>query len=320
MNGINHCIPRQSQWTSYVALPAARSISTFFFAEQLPALEIVCKSWRSVFGNEVIWKLKCRDEGVEWQPIEQLLLQQWRPLVSKVGVLALPLIIMADYVGYDSQQTQGRLNIYKQQFAHPKPVVAFGPNKWKLHFGYDFIGAEPRLPPSIHRDVAFGKMRNCILTLVNCGYSLSRIVEEAQRPVEGPPITVDIEENIKEGYGRSAVSRMRWVVMPKVIAENSRVTTWQSARLIADSSLNYRMGNVVEIVMSVVAHYMRSGECLFAKNTYTWTLSASRTWAACVGNGTPASLISAAKFTVLTINLEDALPWLGVAPVTLATL
>lgn len=320
MNAITYHAP--NHWKD-IASPAVLSISRLFLSEELPLLELICRSWQSAFGSEAIWRQKCKDEGVTWQPVEQILLETWRPLVSKVQTLAVPLILVADYLGYDSQQVRGsNMNVYKRQFAFPKPVVAFGPNKWKFHFNYEWnpIGMSnvgPRLPSSVHRDLAFGKLSNCTLTLVDSGHSLARIVEEAKKPFEGPPIVVSIEEEVREDFGQFCPQRTRWVAMLKNVLENSKRKDWDESRSIADSSPDRRMGSVVEIVMSIVAHYVSGGECLFS-NERTWTLSRrSVAGAVCVGKSSPATLSSLACLDVMSDNIADKLSYLGVAPVTI---
>ncbi len=145
---------------------------------------------------------------------------------------------------------------FKDIFAVPK--MAFGPREWLEHCWGD-PGPMPRLPPNIYEEVARRKNTHT-LTLIPAACDgepvcLDTFVVLAKASKVELRIDADFPKDLRE----ESEATSRWVWMQKAADPGSE----NKSREQAEKDYPEQLGKTLWIVVSIVAHFARTNECLF---------------------------------------------------------
>lgn len=221
----------------------------------------------NIGGLGVAWKFEISQMQGELQECQPALLEE---KMQSIGIL--PQVPQA------STSSQPSL-----------PKVAFGAVEWSKYFGD--IGVEPALPANID-DILEGpcpiwtgkKMREThLLTLIPATVdgqplSLNLLQELIQSPKEGGYQTSYryYWDKLKWQYGTQTPSHSYWVMLSRDVFRDTRDKSFKEQRskfaiIGTYQQLRGEVPGILEATVSVLMHYVRSGERLFSDSPRTWT-------------------------------------------------
>jgi hypothetical protein len=169
------------------------------------------------------------------------------------------------------------------------PVAAFGAKAWETYFGE--VGAEPPLPPDIvgilgsicpfwaEKTVKDTHLLVLIpATVAGRPFSLNLLGELVQRPKGGGCATRHnyYNSDVREQLGARPPRRSYWVLMTRDVLESSRKKDYASQKALVAchagrAGLPYALPGALEAATVILAHYVRSGERLYADTPCTYT-------------------------------------------------
>ena len=176
-----------------------------------------------------------------------------------------------------------------QRSVSPLPALAFGPESWREHFGVA-VGNVPSLPPDIDQILDHP-----------CPFWPRKKVRETHllvlipSKIDGVPYTLDklgelirlrfsdtaaryryYDADTKNQLGFVSPPASCWVLLTRDVIPDSRCKPYgvqkeQAVHHAARTGLSYRLPSSLEASTTVLAHYVRSGERLFADAPLTYT-------------------------------------------------
>lgn len=148
---------------------------------------------------------------------------------------------------------------FKDIFAVPK--MAFGPREW-VEYGWGDPGPMPRLPANIHEQVARRKDTHTLTLIPATCDGAPLCLESFALRVKRDKVQVYIHHSFPEDLRKESEAASRWVWMQRVIDPESVGKT----RVDIEKKYSEQLGKTLWIVVSIVAHYVRSEEALLSYN------------------------------------------------------
>ena len=172
---------------------------------------------------------------------------------------------------------------------NPLPNIAFGKADWEKYFGP--IGEEPPLPPDIERTLQSpcpiwpdkSVQETHLLTLIPTAVNgkpltLDNLLELMKCPQVGvrPLNYSSYHDLVKSVLGSQSPHKATWVLMTKDVIPGSRSQTYRAQLdLIKDissrSGLPYELPGALDAAVSILMHYVKSGERLYTDSPWTYT-------------------------------------------------
>lgn len=226
-----------------ISLGILLRISRFLFPEELAHMEGVSRRW-SFSVDAAVWRLKGADFGIVSE-------EQSTPLPKEAtsSVVLLP------------------KDVYKGKFAVVR-AGAFGPSKWKQHFGIA-VKAAPPFPLAFYK-AACSTPWPVKATLLVEGVTLSKLVKLAAAPLKGTALVSGITtplsnvEEIIADYGESVLTpQAKWVLVEAREERREKEVDLEKEQEAPPATGGWRSFHLMEAATSLIVHYVASGKFLW---------------------------------------------------------